>query len=83
MSTSFLLLCVVLLGEFELFDYRILVFIWHLVVQRTTFALNCYVCVAGTDGCGTSFNPKGAGVIQVAQSASTAGCYVRSLQVVF
>ncbi len=46
-------------------------------MQRITFGLNCYMCGAGTDGCGTSFNSNGAGVTQVSDKESTARCVVR------
>jgi hypothetical protein len=46
-------------------------------MQRITFGLNCYHCGAGTAGCGTSFDSKGAGVVQISERESTAGCVVR------
>jgi hypothetical protein len=48
------------------------------VAQRTSFALNCYDCSAGTDGCGGSFKSGGAGVVQTTQTAAAAGCAVCS-----
>jgi len=60
-----------------------IVFSWHLVLQHTSFGLNCYVCTAGTYGCGTSFHSNGAGVTQVEQTAADSGCAVRSFWIVF
>ncbi|CAF1086348.1 unnamed protein product [Rotaria sordida] len=42
-----------------------------MIVQRNTFGLNCYTCGVGTDGCGTSFNSKGSGVMQVSATLNT------------
>ncbi|CAF1014672.1 unnamed protein product [Rotaria sordida] len=42
-----------------------------LVVQHNTFGLTCHVCARGSDGCGTSFNSKGAGVYQLTGTSTT------------
>lgn len=43
----------------------------YLVSEQKVVGLNCYHCAFGRDGCGTSFNSKGSGVIQQTSSSYT------------
>ncbi|CAF2074496.1 unnamed protein product [Rotaria magnacalcarata] len=53
-------------------------FIVLVTIQQTAFGLKCYDCNRGTDGCGISFNSKGAGVIEDAATESNIQCVVSS-----
>ncbi|CAF1508587.1 unnamed protein product [Adineta ricciae] len=48
----------------------ILICVVLLIIQHSVASLNCYFCVGGTDGCGSKFNSKGSGVVQLEASAN-------------